>query len=104
MKKVLATMCLAVSLFFISGQDTQAEAREVFMGHYSDGNAVFLITESLAGGRGNFSCNVRAGRDYLHYNFYYRNGRPYYRNSEGYHGYVFGGASPVAASIWNYVN
>ena len=102
LKKFFSVMVLAAALILVSGQ-SQVEAREVYMGNYSDGTAVYLITESLAGGRGNFSCRVRAGRDYLHYNFFQKNGRPYYRNSEGYEGYVFGGASPVAANIYNYV-
>ena len=99
MKKVFATLLLVFALFF---SNSQVEAREVFMGNYSDGSAVYLITESISRGGGGFSCTVRAGYDYLQYNFFYRNGRPYYRNNEGYHGYVFGGASPVAANIWNY--
>ena len=99
MKKIFATMLLVFALLFGS---SQVEAREVFMGYYGDGSAVYLITESIAGGRGNFTCQVRAGYDYLRYHFFYRNGKPYYTNNEGYEGYVFGGASPVAANIWNY--
>lgn len=101
MKKIIATMLLAFALLFSS---SQVEAREVFMGYYSDGSAVYLITESIAGGGSNFTCQVRAGYDYLRYHFFYRNGRPYYTNNEGYEGYVFGGASPVAANIWNYAH
>ena len=104
MKRLLATVLLAFSLLFIGSQDNQAEAREVFMGRYNDGTAVYLLSESLAGGGSNFTCTVRAGYDYLYYHFYYRNGSPYYSNNEGYQGYVFGGASPVAAAIWNYAH
>ena len=50
-----------------------------------------------------FNCRVRAGWDYLNYSFYPYNGSPYYRNSEGYSGYVHGGQSPVAANIYRYV-
>ncbi len=103
MKKVLATMFLAAALIFVGAQDNTAEAYRVHMGYYSDGNAVYLLTETIAGSRSNFSCDVVAGYSRLHYNFYYRNGSPYYRNNEGYAAYVFGGQSPVAANIWNFV-
>ena len=103
LKKVFSVMVLAAALILVGAQN-QAEAHEVYMGNYSDGTAVYLITESLVGGRGGFDCRVRAGYDYLKYSFFQKNGRPYYTNSEGYEGYVYGGASPVAANIYSYVN
>lgn len=102
MKKVFVTMLLAVTLIFIGG--SQAEAREIYMGNYSDGTPVYLISESLAGGSRDFTCRVRAGRVYLHYHFYVTGGGPYYQNSEGYRGYVYGGESPVAEAIWEYAH
>lgn len=105
MKKFFAVMLLAVSLVFISGQDNQAEAYRQFVGYYPDnGEAAYLLTETLAGGRSNFSCTVVSERgSYIYYNFYYRNGSPYYTNSWNAAAYVYGGASPVAANIWNWV-
>ena len=85
MKKFLATMLLAVTLIFIGGQDNQAEAYRQHVGNYQDnGDAAYLLTETLAGGRSNFSCDVVTSRgQYIHYQFYYRGGRPYYTNSWG---------------------
>ena len=99
-------MVLAVALIFVGSQSNQAEASEVYVGSYSDGTSVYLLTESVyinSRSPYNFTCRVRAGYDYLHYSFYPYNGSPYYRNSEGYEGYVNGGQSPVAASIYRYV-
>lgn len=41
--------------------------------------------------------------NYIYYSFYPVNGNPYYRNSEGYHAYVFGSGSPVAEGIYRFV-
>ena len=43
MRKFFVTMMLAVALVFIG---SQAEAREVYVGTYSDGAAVYLITSA----------------------------------------------------------
>ena len=104
-KKFSLMIALAAMLIFVGG-NTQAEAAEVYVGNYSDGSAVYLLTHTISiNSRSpyNFSCQVRAGYDYLGYSFYPYNGSPYYRNSEGYSGYVFGGQSPVASSIYRYV-
>ena len=105
-KKFSLMMVLAVTLILVGGQSSQAEAGEVYMGNYSDGSAVYLLTHTVSirsYSPYSFTCTVRAGRDYLNYSFYPSNGSPYYRNSEGYGGYVYGGQSPVAASIYRYV-
>jgi len=71
LKKFFATMLLAVTLVFVGAQDNTAEAREVFMGYYSDGSAVYLLTETIEESPRNtsyaFVCTVRAGYDYLEY-------------------------------------
>ena len=105
MKKVFSVMLLAVALIFISGQNNQAEASEVYVGTYSDGTAVYLLTETIRGHswRDLFYCRVRAGYDYLDYEFRHNAGNPTYRNSEGYSGYCYDGSSPVAATIYNYI-
>ena len=106
MKKFALAMLLAVTLILVGGQASRAEAGEVYMGSYSDGSSVYLLTHTVnirSYSPYSFTCTVRAGRDYLDYSFYPSNGSPYYRNSEGYGGYVYGGQSPVAASIYRYV-
>ena len=102
MKKFLSVMILAMALIFVG--NSQAEAREVYVGSYSDGTTVYLLDDTVAGGPSSFSCTVRAGSSYLYYDFYMRGGSPYYKNNEGYSGYVYGGQSPVAAAIWEYVH
>ena len=104
MKKFLSVMILAAILIFVG--NSQAEARDVYVGSYSDGSSVYLLTETVLIKSHNplrFNCRVRAGYDYLNYSFYPYNGSPYYRNNEGYSGYVFRGDSPVAASIYRFV-
>ena len=101
MKKFLSVMLLAIILIFVEG--SQAEAREVYVGRYSDGSAVYLLTETIVNNGGSHSCRVRAGYDYLDYRFYWWQGQAHYQNSEGYSGRVYGGASPVAAEIYNYI-
>ena len=105
-KRIAVMMILAVALVFAGSQANQAEARDVYVGSYSDGTSVYLLTQSvniLSYSPYNFTCTVRAGWDYLDYSFFPYNGSPYYRNSEGYEGYVNGGQSPVASSIYRYV-
>ena len=103
-KRFFSAMILATAL--VLAGNVQAEAGEVWVGNYSDGSSVYLLTHtvSIQSYRPyTFYCTVRAGRDYLDYHFYPVNGSPYYRNSEGYEGYVNGGASPVASNIYRYV-
>ena len=105
MKKFFAVFFLAAALLVV-GQATKAEAGEVYMGSYSDGSSVYLLTHTVrirSYSPYSFTCTVRAGYDHLNYSFYPYNGSPYYRNSEGYEGYVNGGASPVASNIYRYV-
>ena len=98
-KKFFAAMIVAFALV-VAGQTSTAEAGEVYVGTYSDGTAVYLLTETIQPlSRGDFSCKVRAGRDYLTYRFGLRSGSWYYTNSEGYEGWVYDGSSPVAANI-----
>ncbi|MBE8951286.1 MAG: hypothetical protein SR3Q1_12000 [Quinella sp. 3Q1] len=59
----------------------------------------------MAGGRDNFSCNVITDRrNRIHYSFWYAGGGPYYSNSWGASAYVYGGSSPVAIGIWEWVH
>ena len=109
MKKFFAVFFLAAALVVV-GQATKAEAAEVYVGSYSDGTAVYLLTQTVT--ERNYSdsvrywCTVRAGSDYLDYEFWAGASDSwtwYYRNSEGYSGRVYDGSSPVAAAICNYV-
>ena len=112
MKKLLSVMLLAAVLIFVG--NNQAEAREVYVGSYSDGSSVYLLTESVSKSPGGvsggnvYNCRVRAGRDYLSYEFWLgRTGSRTvdwaYKNSEGYSGLAYDGSSPVAAAILNYL-
>ena len=103
-KKFSMLMILAVALL-IGGFNQRTEAAEVFVGHYSDGSPVYLITEMVvirSYHPYSFNCRVRVNYDYLDYSFFPYNGSPYYQNSEGYEGYVNSG-SPVASNIYHYV-
>ena len=108
LKKFFATMLLAVTLAFVGAQTNTAEAREVYVGRYSDGTAVYVLTETIhrmSGERAYLEhyCRVRAGRDYLDYTFWDDGNNPSYSNSEGYRGRIYDGYSPVAAAIYNYI-
>ena len=110
MKKIFSVMFLAAILIFVG--NNQAEAREVYVGSYSDGSSVYLLTDTVNRKPGGadyiYTCRVRAGRDYLNYEFWLarydsRTVDWVYKNSEGYSGKVYDGSSPVAASILNYM-
>ena len=103
-KKFFAGILLAFTIMFIS--NNSVEAQEVYVGNYSDGTAVYVLTETMGikkVGGGVFYCTVRAGKDYLKYDFWSEDEGWKYKNSEGYHGYVYDGSSPVAAAIFNYI-
>ncbi|MBR6012634.1 MAG: hypothetical protein IK062_02485 [Selenomonadaceae bacterium] len=104
MKKVLSMMVLMVALIFAG--NCQAEASEVYVGTYSDGNPVYVLTETVGmypAGAGLYYCTVRAGNAYLKYEFWAESAVWKYKNSEGYHGFVYDGSSPIAANILNYI-
>jgi len=108
LKNFFAAMILAAALIVV-GQTSTAQASEVYVGTYSDGSAVYLLTETIRHSNG-YICTVRAGGDYLDYQFYYvrglrgvGGGHWEYFNSEGYSGSVYDGSSPVAAAILNYI-
>ena len=106
-KKLFAAMILAFTLV-VAGQTSTAEAGEVYVGTYSDGTAVYLLTHTVqrvsGAHAGGYVCTVRAGGDYLDYTFTLSAARGWqYKNSEGYSGKVYDGSSPVAASICDYL-
>lgn len=78
---------------------------QVYVGTYSDGTAVYLLTETIQkqSKPTGCSCTVRAGRDYLDYRFFWRGDMLYYRNSEGYSGHIDDSASPVASNVYYYI-
>lgn len=104
-KKIFVAMMLAIALIVAGG--AKADAAEVYVGRYSDGTAVYLLTHTISPAPRNtsfeFTCSVRAGRDYIDYGFERLGGRVGYCNSEGYRGYIDDGQSPVAANIYRYV-
>lgn len=107
-RKIFSVMILAAALIFVG--NNQAEAREVYVGSYSDGSSVYLLTETIQKLGAPFDCNctVRAGRDYLDYTFGGNDNQDdmatWYRNSEGYSGGVFTSNSPVAKAIFMYIS
>lgn len=110
MKKFFGVMILVAALVVV-GQVSKVEAAEVYVGSYSDGTSVYLLTQTISknyyGSRFVFKCSVRAGGDYLSYVFEGDNNMDdmatTYRNSEGYSGGVYGGNSPVARAIYEYI-
>ncbi|BAL82429.1 hypothetical protein SELR_07210 [Selenomonas ruminantium subsp. lactilytica TAM6421] len=107
-KRILVAFAVVAALVFsgAAGTDTDAEAAHVYVGTYSDGTDAYLVTESVyvkSRSPYTFNCTIVYSGVSLHYSFYPVNGSPYYRNSEGYEGYVFGGQSPVASNIYQYV-
>ncbi|MBR1647895.1 MAG: hypothetical protein IJ685_14155 [Selenomonadaceae bacterium] len=105
MKKFLSVMILAAAIIFV-GQNNHAAAAEVYVGTYSDGDAVYLLTETIYHPlRRSYKCTVRAGRSYIDYRFLCNDDHTVwsYTNSEGYRGSVYDGSSPVASNILNYM-
>ena len=105
-KRIFLALAVVAALIFTGTADTPAEARPVYVGTYSDGTDAYLLTESVrirSYRPYTFDCTVVYSGVYLYYSFYPVNGSPYYRNSEGYEGYVFGGQSPVASHIYRFV-
>lgn len=104
-KKFSVMVALAVAIIFSVSQ-SQAAAEEVYVGNYSDGSNVYLLTHTIvikSVRPYSFNCRVRAGYDYLDYYFYPVNGSPYYKNSEGYRGFANPEQSPVAWNIYRYI-
>ncbi|SFT60576.1 hypothetical protein SAMN02910356_01281 [Selenomonas sp. GACV-9] len=105
-KKVVSSILLAAALVFVAAPAVPVEAEDYYMGTYTDGTTAYLVSESIeitSRSPYTFNCLVRNSGNDLYYSFYPNNGSPYYRNSEGYHGYVFGGESPIAANIYRFV-
>ena len=105
-KKLLAACCLAFALIAAAAPSPTAEARDYYVGTYSDGTAAYIVTESVnisSYSPYTFTCTVHYAGNYIYYSFYPVNGNPYYHNSEGYHAYVFGSGSPVAEGIYRFV-
>ena len=107
-KRILMAFAVLAALTFsgVAGMVPSAEAAHVYVGTYSDGTNAYLVTESVyvkSRSPYTFTCTIVYSGVSLHYSFYPVNGSPYYRNSEGYQGYVFGGQSPVAANIYTHV-
>ena len=108
MKKIFITMFLAFAIVFVVGNS--AEARDVFIGRYSDGDEVYLMTETvqrLRVGAGGYNCTVKVGYGsrftHINYGFFAESDGWNYRNSEGYRGRVYDGSSPIAARICDYL-
>ena len=110
MVKRFSLMLVLITAFIIINGNNPVEAREVYVGSYSDGTAVYLLDETIK--ERNYSnsvrywCTVRAAQDYIDYEFWAGSNSSstwYYKNSEGYSGAVYDGSSPVATAILNHI-
>ena len=109
-------MLLSVSLILVGGQYNQVEAADYYVGTYKDGNDAYLMTETIrhyaATSRdeaysGTYDCKVKAVRGrsvtYIDYHFYVGDDGWYYRNSQGFGGYMSEGVTPIANKIFDYM-
>ena len=105
MKKLFLTMMLAVALIVVGAQTNKAEAYDVYVGTYTDGYDVYLLTETVNGENARFfKCTVRAkkGNDiaYIDYNFAYGRGFHFKTSTDATWKDVYG--SKIASNIHEY--
>ena len=105
MKKLFLTMMLAVALIVVGAQTNKAEAYELYVGTYTDGYDVYLLTETVNGENARFfKCTVRAkkGNDiaYIDYNFAYGRGFHFKTSTDATWKDVYG--SKIASNIHEY--
>ncbi len=121
MKKILMLTIMAVAIIFISGQNNQAEAREVNIGKYwhnYDEYDVYLWIESVEIATTSplqFSCKARSklstddaiqlSKSYTFYEFYVDNGKLCYdwRMDNGFKGTGLVNKSSSAKMIYKFV-
>ena len=108
MKKFLSVMFLIA--VFVIGQNNSAEAGDVYIGSYLDGNEVYLMTETvqkIPAGGGCYKCTVKVDIDgtfvQVDYDFFCEPDGWYYKNSEDFKGWVYDGRAPMAAKILDYL-
>ena len=110
MRKIFATMVLAVALIFVAGQTNQAEAYDRYVGTWRSGYDAYLMTETLRVNYSNFDCTVKAVRGssvmYIDYHFYGMDGDRsafwYFSNSDGVNNSVDNGTS-IEKNILSFV-
>ena len=110
MKKFLSAMILVAAIVFVVAPNGTAEARDVYIRSYSDGDAVYLMTETVqkhyvGGGSYTFTVKVGSGSrlTYIDYEIYNGSEGWGYENSEGYRGSCYDGSSPIAAKLCDYL-
>lgn len=62
-KKIIPVMVLLVSIFFVFGQNSKAEATDIYVGTYDDGSKAYLMTETireLKKDESIYNCTVKA--------------------------------------------
>lgn len=108
-KKFFAVFFLTAALVVV-GQSNYAEARDVYIGSYSDGDEVYLMTETVQKhyvGGGSYTFTVKVGngnrRTRINYEIYNGSEGWGYENSEGYRGLCYDGSSPIAAKLCTYL-
>ena len=110
-KKVFGSSPACAYILGVNQPVRTYDGRVVAVLKRSDGTSVYLLTHTISknyyGSRFVFKCQVRAGGDYLNYVFEGDDNMDdmatTYRNSEGYSGGVYGGNSPVARAIYEYI-
>ena len=96
-------MMVAV-VFMTAGQNSNAEAREVYCGTYRDGNEAYLMTETIRTNDSELYCTVKAvkGRNLFYINYKFSPGRGiWYSNSQGFSGECDQYKTPIAWRIWS---
>ena len=105
MKKILSVIILITAIIFVSGQE-KVFAYDVYCGTYSDGNAAYLMTETVSGVFYDFTCRVKAVKNravtYINYRFQWTGGKsfPTFTNSQGFSGRV-DETVPVTSKIYS---
>ena len=104
-KRFAIIMTVLVALFVAANQNNVAQAYELYVGTYTDGYDVYLLTETVNGENARFfKCTVRAkkGNDiaYIDYNFAYGRGFHFKTSTDATWKDVYG--SKIASNIHEY--
>ena len=107
MAKVVPIVMLLLSMFFVCGQNSKAEAYDVYVGTYDSGLKAYVMSETLHfyNNYRSYDITVKAVgyiTVYVDYHIWSNGpGEPFqYKNSQGYSGYIQNGS--VEEKINNY--
>lgn len=105
MKKFLSMMILMIVIIFADCQE-KIFAQDVYCGTFRDGNAAYLMTETVSGVFYDFTCKVKAVKNssvtYINYRFKWTGGKSYptFTNSQGFSGRI-DDTIPVTSKIYS---